>query len=160
MCCLWEEQSSRNDIRNLSNRSGDGLYLADPPDVLHLALSLSCRLSSSLTGCSIFPLLQAAKPIRDLKASVPINYHPNQCRGLWYRIICQIIADGRGQVPLCHRPYPHGNFCSGWALSALPSLLMESLCAPGLQCSRLLLWIANISILAWPVDNAKSLGLL
>lgn len=118
---------------------------------------LSAVLSSHMLQ-HIFPL-HAAKPIRDLKASVPINYHPNQSRGLWYRIICQIIANGWGQVPLCHRPYPHGNFCSGWALPALPSLLMESLCAPGLQSSRLLLWIANISILAWPVDNVKSWGL-
>lgn len=86
---------------------------------------LSCRLSSPLTRRSSFPLLHAAKPIRDLKASVPINYHPNQCRGLWYRIICQIIAAGWGQVPPCQRPYPHGNFCSGWALPALPNLLME-----------------------------------
>lgn len=60
--------------------------------------------------------LYPAKPIRDLRASLPLNYHPNQCRGLWYRIICQISADGWGQVPLCQRPYPRGNLCSGWAL--------------------------------------------
>lgn len=86
-----------------------------------------------------------AKPIRDLRASIPINYHPNQCRGLWYRIICQISADGLGQVPLCHRPYPHGNLCQGWALPVLPNPLMASHCvlqdcSPAAWSPRLLIY--------------------
>lgn len=47
----------------------------------------------------LISLWHPTKPIRDLSASIPINYHPNQCRALWYRIICQISADGLGQVP-------------------------------------------------------------
>lgn len=89
-------------------------------------------------------LLHPAKPIRDLRASLPINYHPNQCRGLWYRIICQISADGWGQVPLCHRPYPHGNLCSGWALLMLPNLLVGSHCV--LQDCRPPAWSPRLLI--------------
>lgn len=90
--------------------------------------ALTCWLSFPLTR-HISPSPHPAKPIRDLRASPPINYDPNQCRGLWYRIICQISADGWGQVPPCYRPYPCGNLCSGWALLMLPNLLMGSHCA-------------------------------
>lgn len=102
---------------------------------LYLSLSFSLHISP----------LHPAKPIRDLRASLPINYHPNQCKGLWYRIICQISADGWGQVPLCQRPYPHGNLCSGWSLLTLHNLLMASHCVlqdshPAAQFPRLLMY--------------------
>lgn len=107
-------------------------------------LSLLLAVLSSHLPQHISPL-HPAKPIRDLRASLPINYHPNQCRGLWYRIICQISADGWGQVPLCHRPYPHGNLCSGWAPLTLPNLLMASHCvlqdfSPAAWSPRLLMY--------------------
>lgn len=99
------------------------------PALYFLSLSLSCWLSFALTCNTIsLPYIQLNQS-GIWGASLPINYHPNQCRGLWYRIICQISADGWGQVPLCHRPYPHGNLCSGWALLTLPNLLMASHCA-------------------------------
>ena len=112
------------------------------PPLLPLSPSLLLAVLSSHLPQHISPL-HPAKPIRDLRASLPINYHPNQCRGLWYRIICQISADGWGQVLLCHRPHPHGNLCLGRAPLTLPNLLMGSHCAlqdcspaarsPGLQ---------------------------
>lgn len=125
-----------------------GVFPRSPIHLSMVSLSLSALLTlllAVLSSClpwHIYPL-HPAKPIRDLRASLPINYHPNQCRDLWYRIICQISADGWEQVPMCHRPYPHGNLCSGLALLTLPNLLMVSHCAPGLQSSCLPPSIAN-----------------
>lgn len=117
--------------------------------------SLTCWLSFLLTR-HVSPSPHPAKPIRDLRASPPINYDPNQCRGLWYRIICQISADGWGQVPLCYRPYPCGNLCSGWALLMLPNLLMGSHfvrqdCSPAAWSPRLLVF----KHLSQTEDNSK-----
>lgn len=117
--------------------------------------SLTRWLSFPLTR-HVSPSPHPAKPIRDLRASPPINYDPNQCRGLWYRIICQISADGWGQVPLCYRPYPCGNLCSGWALLMLPNLLMESHfvrqdCSPAAWSPRLLVF----KHLSQTADNSK-----
>lgn len=123
-----------------------GRVLSCISQISHTALSLPLLLAvlSSHLPQHISPL-HPAKPIRDLRASLPINYHPNQCRGLWYRIICQISTDGWGQVPLCHRPHPHGNLCSGWALPTLPNLLMGSHCvlhdcSPAAWSPRLLMY--------------------
>lgn len=140
--CVEEVHVSQNSILNylkLYKRQSSLVYF---PDHLHSTLLLAV-LSSHLP--QHISLLHPAKPIRDLRASIPINYHPNQCRGLWYRIICQISADGLGQVPLCHRPYPHGNLCQGWALPMLPNLLMASHCvlqdcSPAAWSPRLLIY--------------------
>lgn len=132
-----------------ANEAGFCSIFPTYPALYSLPLSVLLCLSPLLLFSSHLPQrispLHPAKPIRDLRASLPINYHPNQCRGLWYRIICQISADGWGQIPLCHRPHPRGNLCSGWACLMLPNLLMvKSLCDPGLQSSFLIPEIANV----------------
>lgn len=104
--------------------------LLSSPLLSSYPLSFPPLLSSSIPFCIPLSSLCSVKPIRDSSAFHPINYIPNQCRPLWYRIICQVTADGWVQVPHSQRLCPPGNLSAPvYSPAALHPINGMSLCA-------------------------------